>query len=141
MESNGLGELIRRERTRRGWTQADLGDRIGVDRSYISQIETNARKWPQELIPALSDTLKIPEVDMAVAAGLIRPLANRSTAPVTTQEDPVRADLVEKLQTVRLTDERTETIEDILDRWIRRDRNASEYVQHSPRQGNEFNVT
>lgn len=71
MAFDGLGDYVRYARLQRGWTQADLGERIGVDRAYISQIETGARKWPRELIPALSRVLGITQIDMARAAGLI----------------------------------------------------------------------
>lgn len=68
---NGLGALIRSARQRRGWTQEQLADRIGVQKSYVSQWETGARKWPQEHIRAIAEHLGLSQVDMAVAAGLI----------------------------------------------------------------------
>ena len=71
MDRTGLGEVIRRARLRRGWTQDQLADALGVQRSYVSQWETGARKWPQEHVRAIADTLGLSQVDMAVAAGLI----------------------------------------------------------------------
>lgn len=76
-----LGDLIRLARQRKSWTQDDLAQRLGVERSYISQWETGARKWPQEYVRAIADTLGLSQVDMAVAAGLIDAPADRP-APV-----------------------------------------------------------
>jgi transcriptional regulator with XRE-family HTH domain len=68
---DGLGEMIRTARLRRGWTQRELAARLDVDKSYISQWETGARKWPQEHIKAIARELGLSQVAMAVAAGLI----------------------------------------------------------------------
>jgi ribosome-binding protein aMBF1 (putative translation factor) len=35
-----LGERIREVRKERGWSQADLGKRIGTDSQYVSRYET-----------------------------------------------------------------------------------------------------
>lgn len=67
----GLGELIRTARLRRGWTQDQLADTLGVQRSYVSQWETGGRKWPQDHVRAIAETLGLSQVEMAVAAGLI----------------------------------------------------------------------
>lgn len=67
----GLGALIRSARQRRGWTQEQLAEKIGVQKSYVSQWETGARKWPQEHVRAIAFHLGLSQVDMAVAAGLI----------------------------------------------------------------------
>lgn len=69
--NDGLGALIRAARLRRGWTQENLAERIGVQKSYVSQWETGARKWPQEHVRNIADVLGLSQVDMAVAAGLI----------------------------------------------------------------------
>jgi len=70
--SNGLGALIREARTRQGWTQVELAERVNASGAYISQIETGARKWPQELITPLAEALECDEAEMAEAAGLIK---------------------------------------------------------------------
>lgn len=52
-----LGDRIRAERERRGWSQADLGRRIGVSQVTVAKIETGVTvksKWLPELMNALS---------------------------------------------------------------------------------------
>jgi len=52
-----LGDRIRVERERKGWSQADLGQRIGVSQVTIAKIEsgqTVKSKWLPELMNALS---------------------------------------------------------------------------------------
>src|SRR5690348_17030156 len=68
-----LGNLIRTARSRRGMQQQDLAKALKVAPGYVSSIESGKRNWPQQYIGAISDTLGIDEIDMAVAAGLIRP--------------------------------------------------------------------
>jgi transcriptional regulator with XRE-family HTH domain len=76
METNELGRLIREARLRRGWTQEDVANRLGVKDSYVSQWETGARRWPQEYVRPLAALLGLSQVEMAVAAGLIDPPAD-----------------------------------------------------------------
>lgn len=52
-----LGERIREERERRGWSQADLGRRVRVSQVTIAKIETGATvksKWLPEIMAALN---------------------------------------------------------------------------------------
>jgi transcriptional regulator with XRE-family HTH domain len=79
---DGLGGLVREARLRRGWTQEQLGDRLGVEKSYVSAIETGARKWPQEYVRPLSELLGLSQVEMAVAAGMIDPPERMPPRPV-----------------------------------------------------------
>ena len=69
--TNGLGELIREARLRKGWTQEELASRLGVKDSYISQWETGGRKWPRDHVRAIARVLGLSQVELAVAAGLI----------------------------------------------------------------------
>jgi transcriptional regulator with XRE-family HTH domain len=100
----GLGTLIRTARQRRGWTQEQLADRIGVQKSYVSQWETGARKWPQEYIRPIADLLGLSQVDMAVAAGLIDPPQEAPPQP----NDPIVAELIELIP--YLSDEAIEVV-------------------------------
>lgn len=126
-----LGELIRRQRMRFGWTQAELAERLQVDRAYISQIETGARKWPRELIPGLAHVLQLSQVEMAVAAGLIDP---PDTVPPPA-DDPVLTDLIARLRRLPLTGDRPATLHGVLDVWADLDRRAREHVKQDERGG------
>ena len=35
-----LGNRIRKLRTERGWTQFEMSERVGIDRSYLAELET-----------------------------------------------------------------------------------------------------
>ena len=35
-----IGHCVRRERARRGWSQQDLANRVGVSRTFVSQLES-----------------------------------------------------------------------------------------------------
>lgn len=107
-----LGELVKERRKRLGWTQAELAERIGVDRSYLSMIETGARKWPRDVVPDLSDALGISQIDMAVAAGLIEPPPAADTNPVALV-DPRLTAIVERLG--RLSDRELSHVLSVLD--------------------------
>lgn len=38
-----LGERIRRLRKRRGWTQVVMAERVGIDRSFLAEVESGTR--------------------------------------------------------------------------------------------------
>ena len=38
-----FGARVRQLRKRRGWTQAEMADRLGIDRSYLADIERGKR--------------------------------------------------------------------------------------------------
>lgn len=95
----GLGALIRTARQRRGWTQEQLAEKIGVQKSYVSQWETGARKWPQEHVRAIAFYLGLSQVEMAVAAGII----DEPQDPPPLPTDPLVTELVALLP--RLTPE------------------------------------
>lgn len=104
-----MGELVRQARMRKGWLQADLASRLGIAPSYLSQIETGARKWPQDLIDPLSKLLGLSQVDMDVAAGLIEAPEKPTTScaessPAYDATDPRLRDYVERI--ARLTPSR-----------------------------------
>ena len=71
-EGSPLGERVRRERLKRGWTQNELADRANVPQANVSQIESGARTanfqsntllsleralrlWPGELLAIMGD--------------------------------------------------------------------------------------
>jgi transcriptional regulator with XRE-family HTH domain len=38
-----LGNRIRRLRKQRGWTQAEMAERVGIDRSFLADVERGKR--------------------------------------------------------------------------------------------------
>jgi transcriptional regulator with XRE-family HTH domain len=52
-----FGERVRRLRKRRGLTQLELAELLGVGRSYLSQIEGGKRDPGLRLIKSISDGL------------------------------------------------------------------------------------
>ena len=38
-----LGERIRKLRKRRGWTQAEMAEKVGIDRSFLADVERGKR--------------------------------------------------------------------------------------------------
>jgi len=65
-----FGELVHRERLKRGLSLRSLAHRVGLDPSRLYRIERGARPPPPlSYIRALSRTLGIPMVDLLVATG------------------------------------------------------------------------
>ena len=56
--------FIRAWRKHRGLTQAQLADRIGIDRSYLSNIETGRRRYDQPFLEAAADALRCAPADL-----------------------------------------------------------------------------
>lgn len=48
-----FGDFIKQEREKKGWTQTDLGAKVGINSSAISRIENNSK----QLSPAKLSTL------------------------------------------------------------------------------------
>lgn len=62
MNKNKFGGLVKAYREQRGWTQNELAERWGYDRSYISQIERGQRKLDNtSQVVKLADILDIPQ--------------------------------------------------------------------------------
>ena len=38
-----LGDRIRRLRKKRGWTQVEMAERVGIDRSFLADVERGKR--------------------------------------------------------------------------------------------------
>lgn len=62
MNRNEFGLLVKSYREQRGWTQAELAERWGHERSYVSQIERGVRKLDSTAqVVRLADILDIPQ--------------------------------------------------------------------------------
>jgi len=55
-----LGEKIRERRKELGWSQEDLSNKTGLDRTYISGIERGLRNPALKNLNKLANALKIP---------------------------------------------------------------------------------
>ena len=49
-----LGARVRHLREKRNWTQAELGDHLGIDRGHISEIECGKRMITIETLQTLA---------------------------------------------------------------------------------------
>ncbi|HLI67554.1 MAG TPA: helix-turn-helix transcriptional regulator [Caulobacteraceae bacterium] len=58
--------FIRAWRKHRGLTQAQLAERIGIDRSYLSNIETGRRRYDQPFLEAAAEVLRCEPADLIV---------------------------------------------------------------------------
>ncbi|RAQ97722.1 helix-turn-helix domain-containing protein [Thermogemmatispora tikiterensis] len=74
LPKNTFGHLIRTYRRLRGWSQADLAQRWGYSREYVSQIERGQRKLDSlQQVLRLADLLGIPQDQLdAIGRGIPR---------------------------------------------------------------------
>jgi transcriptional regulator with XRE-family HTH domain len=56
--------FVRAWRRCRGLTQAQLAERIGIDRSYLSNIETGQRRYDQPFLEAAAEALRCSPADL-----------------------------------------------------------------------------
>ena len=50
-----LGNRVRELRRDQKWTQVELADRLGIDRSYLSEIETGKKDPSLRVLKTLAD--------------------------------------------------------------------------------------
>ena len=50
-----FGEKLRTLRQRQGYTLREIGERLGVDHTFVSQLELNKRKPNAEMILKIAD--------------------------------------------------------------------------------------
>jgi DNA-binding XRE family transcriptional regulator len=50
-----LGKRVRQLRQERGWTQVELADLLGIDRSYLSEIETGKKDPSLRVLKTFAD--------------------------------------------------------------------------------------
>lgn len=58
------GHFIREWRKHRGLTQEQFGERVGLERSYISMIETGRRRYDQPFLEAAAEVLRCSPADL-----------------------------------------------------------------------------
>ncbi len=69
----GLGRFVRERRDEMGINQAELGEAIGRDQKYISDVERGAlvNLPPIEVLRPLATTLRCTTTDLLTAAGYV----------------------------------------------------------------------
>lgn len=50
-----LGNRVRNLRKERGWTQVELAELLGIDRSYLSEIETGKKDPSLRVLKTIAD--------------------------------------------------------------------------------------
>lgn len=89
-----LSQKIKQLRESRGWSQRQLARKMGVDQSYVSQIENGSMPRPSfELIIKLQQVFGVRYEVFAKAAGLID-----HADDIAVYEDPELSELWEKLR-------------------------------------------
>lgn len=92
--SSGIGDVIRQERTRRGWSMADLGERLGVTRSSVQQWEAGKTLPSTEMLSALAELLGVSMDSMMTSPG---GTLEDARPPRAGQVDPVLQAVWEKM--------------------------------------------
>lgn len=59
-----FGMCVRLERTRRGLSQEELGQKIGRDQAFVSQIESARRSVTLDVIGRVADALEVRPADL-----------------------------------------------------------------------------
>jgi transcriptional regulator with XRE-family HTH domain len=54
-----LGNRIRTLRRKHRWTQVDLAEMLGIDRSYLSEIETGKKDPSLRVLKTIADGFKL----------------------------------------------------------------------------------
>ena len=54
-----LGKRVRKLRLERGWTQVEMAEMLGVDRSYLSEIETGKKDPSLRVLKTIADGFKL----------------------------------------------------------------------------------
>lgn len=58
--------FIKQWRVFRGLTQVQLAERIGIDKSYLSKIESGARRYDQHFLEAAAEALNCEPADLII---------------------------------------------------------------------------
>jgi len=60
------GHFLREWRKHRGLTQDQLAERIGINRAYLSKIESGKRRYDQPLLEAAAEVLRCEPADLII---------------------------------------------------------------------------
>lgn len=124
-----FGKLIKNRREDRGLQAFELAAAMKRPASFISRLETEAFKEtpPPNVLADLEAALGISQAEMLRALGYRVDPAVESLPMI----EPERAELLDKLERVRLHDQtRVHTLTLVLDGWLRQDRDVEHPVQN-----------
>ncbi len=62
-----VGRRVQSARARRGWSQQQLADAVGVRPSTLSRYETGAREFPLSLVMRVAEALRVRPDDLLAA--------------------------------------------------------------------------
>lgn len=114
-----FAQWLQRQLTRREWSQADFAKRLETSTGSVS-MWLKGKRVPDPLsVDKIADALGM-DFDYVMTMVGHRP----SVEPL--DDNPIRDDLVAKVQRVRLTDDRIYTLETIINGYIDRDRRDTE---------------
>jgi transcriptional regulator with XRE-family HTH domain len=124
-----LGTYIRQRRKELGLSQEALGERIGKDQTYVSQVERGAITMPSiEMLEAFARVLRVRRVDLLQAAGW----AENADAPPMAEAEPVDvAGLIERTIADIEAEDVSEVTKDLLRLALRNER---ERIQREARE-------
>lgn len=74
-----IGSNVRRLRKAAGVSQAELANRMGVDRAYVSGLELGQRNPTAITLWHLAEALDVQLVDLVAAPARTRPKASKAT--------------------------------------------------------------
>lgn len=66
-----IGTLLRNLRLRRGMSQFDLADAVGINNSYLSRIENGERRPSPKILRKFADALQYSYDDLVVTSGIL----------------------------------------------------------------------
>ena len=59
MQPKTFGTKLKRERMRKGWSQAELAAKFGVTREYVARLESGRHDPPLSTVERLAEILRI----------------------------------------------------------------------------------
>lgn len=66
----GLGVIVKALRTRKGWSQEELAEKVHMSRSAISKLETDQQTLDVPTLVRLVQVTNAPEVAVAILCGM-----------------------------------------------------------------------
>lgn len=126
-----LGNYVKEQREKRGKTLTALAADAGLSKSELSALERNRISLPgADKRRRLARALGVSHIRLLVEAGELSEEDVRDSGLVAVPlVEPDRARLLDKLERVRLNDDRVIGLEGPLDRWLRFDRDAENPVK------------